>query len=56
MCPKVNPLQGFLFGEQVQVFSYRESEGEEMVVNEECSSFLQIFLDVKHKDVVGFTC
>ena len=42
-------LQSFLFGEQIQLFSYRESE--EVVVNEECSSFLQIFLDVKHKDL-----
>lgn len=74
-------MHDLLFGEQVQIFSYREidrKEGsaqedtatenrteiseerseqqqqqqqENLVVNEECSDFLQIFLDVKYKNL-----
>ena len=71
---ETNPLHNLLFGEQVQIFCYREmpdsevQEGQEqkddeegekkavketsqLVVNEECSDFLQIFLDVKYKNL-----
>ena len=54
---ETNP-HDLLFGEQVQIFSYRENSTEveekvetELVVNEECSDFLQIFLDVKYKNL-----
>lgn len=70
---ETNALHDLLFGEQVQIFSYRESgdgkeapepavdkmESEktsiekksELIVSEECSDFLQIFLDVKYKNL-----
>lgn len=64
---ETNPLHDLLFGEQVQIFSYRETDSEgqqedaegekkvaetsQLVVNEECSDFLQIFLDVKYKNL-----
>lgn len=62
-----NLLHSLLFGEQVQIFSYRESQDgskgdaaspecsekkdKDLVVSEEKSDFLQIFLDVNHKNL-----